>query len=438
MKHAQFLVILLMVIALGCGENNPSSHSSYQPTSQPEANPSPAENNPSPGVTPTPVAPVSNVPNTTPTPVAAATTTDAVETKTVQAPVAPTAPTVNKTAAVVDPPAKPEPEYATLAAADLQKLADEGDPQASWILGLRFETGSGVATNAVTAYQWVTMAAARSKGVHRSLIEKDKARIAAMLTAVQIQQSAKPANDFLQQRNEAMEAMAGKGDIESQFELGLNLYHGNGIVSDKKKAAERFTQAAEQGHVGASALLGRMYLNGDTVTKDLVQGYRLLERAASRGNTLAQADISEAPKTMTPAQLAEASEIARAFLGKKVALLEAIATTGDDASQFKLGLMFYLGTEIPKDLEKAAQWFQKAGEQGHAEAPALLAGMHFSGEGLEKSFVQAYKWHGIAKGRGNTAATANQTEVAKLLTAEEKAATNKEVTAWLAAHPKKK
>ena len=36
------------------------------------------------------------------------------------------------------------------------------------------------------------------------------------------------------------------------------------------------------------------------------------------------------------------------------------------------------------------------------------------------------------------AATVNQTEVAKLLTAEEKAATNKEVTAWLTAHPKKK
>ena len=141
---------------------------------------------------------------------------------------------------------------------------------------------------------------------------------------------------------------------------------------------------------------------------------------------------------MTPAQLAEASEIARAFLGKKVALLETIATTGDGATQFKLGLMFYLGTEIPKDLKKASQWFQKAGEQGHAEAPALLAGMHFSGEGLEKSFVQAYKWYAISKARGNSAATANQTEVAKLLTPEEKAATDKEVTAWLAAHPKKK
>ena len=192
--------------------------------------------------------------------------------------------------------------------------------------------------------------------------------------------------------------------------------------------------------MGASALLGRMYLNGDTaagVTKDLVQAYRLLEPAVAQGNSLALVDILQAPKDMTSAQLAEASQTARAFLSKKVALLESIATSGDGATQFKLGLMLYLGAEIPRDLVKAAQWFQKAGEQGHAEAPALLAAMHFSGEGLAKSFVEAYKWHSIAKGRGNTAATANQTEVAKLLTAEEKAAVDTEVTAWLAAHPKK-
>tara|TARA_B100001971_G_scaffold212606_1_gene243263 strand:- start:3029 stop:4219 length:1191 start_codon:yes stop_codon:yes gene_type:complete len=379
------------------------------------------------------------VPNTSPTPVETATTTDAVETKIVETPVAPPTPTVNKTAAVVDPPAKQEPEYATLAAADLQKLADEGDPQASWILGLRFETGSGVATNAVTAYQWVTMAAARSKGVHRSLIEKDKDRIAAMLTAVQIEQARQPALQFSLNQKTNMVIAAEKGGPDAQYALGLRLYT-EGDTEERKQSVEWLAKAADQEHVGASALLGRMFLNGNTgagVTKDLVQAYRLLEPAVAQGNSLALVDILQAPKSMTPAQLAEASEIARAFLGKKVALLETIATTGDGASQFKLGLMFYLGTEIPKDLEKAAQWFQKAGEQGHAEAPALLAGIHFSGEGLEKSFVEAYKWYAIAKGRGNTAATANQTEVAKLLTAEEKAAADKEVTAWLAAHPKK-
>ena len=335
-------------------------------------------------------------------------------------------------------PAKPEPQYATLSPADLQKLADEGDPQASWVLGLRFEAGNGVATNAVTAYQLITMAAVRSKGVHRSLILKDRERIKPMLTTVQVEQSAKPAGDFLTKQVEKQIADAAKGDAEMQYMLGVWFLHGEGVPSDKGKAVKLLAPAAEQGHVGASALLGRMHFHGDTVAKDMVKGYRLLEYAAQKGSEWARAELSEyQAQTMTPAQLAEASQTARTFLAKKVALLEAAAEKGAASEQFKLGLMYYLGTEIFKDLEKAAQWFQKAGEQGHADAPALLAGMHFSGEGLEKSFVQAYKWYSIAKGRGNTTATANQAEVTKLLTAEEKAASDKEVSAWLAAHPKK-
>ncbi len=420
MNHAQFLVFLLIIVALGCGENNSPSRSSYQPKSRLETSPNSAGNNPSTAVTPTPIAWTPSVIDT--------------QAKT---PNASTTPTVNKTLDEVDSPAKSEPEYATLAVADLQKLAEEGDPQASWILGLRFEAGNGVATNAVTAYQLITMAAVQSKGVHRSLILKDRERIKPMLTTVQVEQAAKPADDFLTKQVEKQIADAAKGDAEMQYMLGVWFLHGEGVPSDKGKAVKLLAPAAEQGHVGASALLGRMHLSGDTVAKDMVKGYRLLEYAAQKGSEWARAELSAWTNTMTPAQLAEASQTARMFLAKKVALLEAAAEKGAASEQFKLGLMYYLGTEIFKDLEKAAQWFQKAGEQGHADAPALLAGMHFSGEGLEKSFVQAYKWYSIAKGRGNTAATANQAEVAKLLTAEEKAASDKEVSAWLAAHPKK-
>ena len=429
MRHAQFLVFLLIIAALGCGENNSSNRSVYKPPSRSGANVSPSGKDTSPTAYPTPIAWTPSAINTqakaNPSPPEA------------KAPGASTTPTVNKTVDEVDSPVRPEPKYTTLAVADLQKLADEGDPQASWILGLRFEAGNGVATNAATAYQLITMAAVQSKGVHRSLILKDRERIKPMLTTVQVEQSAKPAGDFLTKQVEKQIADTAKGDAEMQYMLGVWFLHGEGVPSDKGKALKLLAAAAEQGHVGASALLGRMHISGDTVAKDMVKGYRLLEYAAQKGSEWARAELSAWTNTMTPAQLAEASQTARTFLAKKVALLEAAAEKGAASEQFKLGLMYYLGTEIFKDLEKAAQWFQKAGEQGHADAPALLAGMHFSGEGLEKSFVQAYKWYSIAKGRGNTAATANQAEVAKLLTAEEKAASDKEVSAWLAAHPKK-
>ena len=430
------LLVSTSVIVLGCGENNSPNRSNHQPSSRPEANVSPSGNDTSPTVFPTPIAWTPSAINTqvkvNPPP------PEAVATRESEAPDTPTTPTVNKTVPVVDSPVRPEPEYTTLAVADLQKLANEGDPQASWVLGLRFEAGNGVATNAVTAYQLITMAAVQSKGVHRSLILKDRERIKPMLTTVQVEQAAKPADDFLTKQVEKQIADAAKGDAEMQYMLGVWFFHGEGVPSDKGKAVKLLAPAAEQGHVGASALLGRMHMSADHVAQDYVKGYRLLEYAAQKGSEWARGELSGWTNTMTPTQLAEASQTARTFLAKKVALLEAAAEKGAASEQFKLGLMYYLGTEIFKDLDKAAQWFQKAGEQGHAEAPALLAGMHFSGEGLEKSFVQAYKWYAISKARGNSAATANQTEVAKLLTPEEKAATDKEVTAWLAAHPKKK
>jgi len=436
MKHAQFLVFLLIIAGLGCGENNSSNRSVYKPPSRSEANVSPSGKDTSPTAYPTPIAWTPSAIN--PQAKASPPHPEGVATRESEAPDTPTIPTVNKAVPVVDSPVRPEPEYTTLAVADLQKLADEGDPQASWILGLRFEAGNGVATNAVTAYQLITMAAVQSKGVHRSLILKDQERIKPMLTTVQVEQSAKPAVDFLTKQVEKQIADAAKGDAEMQYMFGVWFLHGEGVPSDKGKALKLLAAAAEQGHVGASALLGRMHISGDTVAKDMVKGYRLLEYAAQKGSEWARAELSAWTNTMTPTQLAEASQTARTFLAKKVALLEAAAEKGAASEQFKLGLMYYLGTEIFKDLDKAAQWFQKAGEQGHAEAPALLAGMHFSGEGLEKSFVRAYKWYAISKARGNSAATANQNEVAKLLTPEEKAASDKEVAAWLAAHAKKK
>ncbi len=408
MNHALLPAFVLASLALGCDENNPSSYYNYQPATQLEAKPEPAKTNPPPAVS-------------TPVNFAAAQTV----------------PTDSQLKAVVEPTVSPEPKYATLAAANLEKLANEGDGQACWMLGLRFELGDGVATNAVKALQWVSLAAARSGGAHRSLMLKDRDRLAARLTTVQIEQASQPAKDFLAKLIENQITAADKGNPSAQFALGMRLFHGEEIWRpDKKKAAEWLDKAAAQGHVGASAMLGRMYLNGDTVAKDIVKGYRLLNRSAANGSALAWSDLFGTSKAMTPAQLAEASKTAAKLLAKKLALLEAVAERGDAVVQFKLGLMFYLGTEIPKNHEAAAGWFEKAGKQGHAEAPALLAGMHFAGEGMKKNFANTYKWHAIAKARGNPASAANQNEVAKLLTAWEKTAADKEIAAWLAAHPK--
>lgn len=44
------------------------------------------------------------------------------------------------------------------------------------------------------------------------------------------------------------------------------------------------------------------------------------------------------------------------------------ASKGDPEAQFSLGFRYEFGSEVPKDLDEAYYWFNKAGKQGHARA----------------------------------------------------------------------
>ena len=172
-------------------------------------------------------------------------------------------------------------------------------------------------------------------------------------------------------------------------------------------------------------------------SEGLLEAYRLFHLVSSEENSRAWVDILELSKHMTPGELAEVDDDARNLLEEKAALLTAAAEMGDGKPQLRMGLMLYLGKEIPKDLQASAEWLRKSVENHHAEASALLAAMYFTGEGVEKDFPQVYKWYSISQAQGNATAAAHKVEVAKLLTAEEKATAEEDVKAWLKAHPKK-
>ena len=55
--------------------------------------------------------------------------------------------------------------------------------------------------------------------------------------------------------------------------------------------------------------------------------------------------------------------------------------------------MYYDGEGVPKKYKEAVKWFQKAAEQGHAEAQGMLGFLYYSGEGLPQDYVEAMKWY---------------------------------------------
>ena len=55
---------------------------------------------------------------------------------------------------------------------------------------------------------------------------------------------------------------------------------------------------------------------------------------------------------------------------------------------------------MPEDDAESIKWYQKAAEQGDADAQLILGVLQFRGEGVPRDNVQAYAWTHIAEANG--------------------------------------
>ncbi len=82
------------------------------------------------------------------------------------------------------------------------------------------------------------------------------------------------------------------------------------------------------------------------------------------------------------------------------------ADQGHAKAQFELGIMYDLGDTYgfggPKeDHVKAAEWFLKAAKQGYAEAQSYMGGMYLDGVGVEQDYAKAIELYRKAAEQGD-------------------------------------
>ena len=127
-----------------------------------------------------------------------------------------------------------------------------------------------------------------------------------------------------EKRFEAIKAKAEKGDAGAQYKLGRAYYLGN----DYTEAAKWYRRAADQGNADAQYGLGHWYFIGVGVPRDYIEAYKWCDLAAAHlsdyraGKTIsARADcrieLGVIEERMTPEQIAEAQQLAAAFVPRK-------------------------------------------------------------------------------------------------------------------------
>jgi uncharacterized protein len=151
-------------------------------------------------------------------------------------------------------------------------LADEGDSRGQALLGLLYYRGRGVARDDRTALQLF----------HRA---------------------------------------ADQGDTSAQFYLGVIYSEGEGVPQDYTEAARWFGLAAEKGDPQGQYNLGLAYAQGQGVPQDNVAAHMWFNLAAarfpdSRGRDSATTNRDVVANKMTPDQVTQAQNLARAWRPK--------------------------------------------------------------------------------------------------------------------------
>lgn len=201
----------------------------------------------------------------------------------------------------------------------------------------------------------------------------------------------------------------------------------DGDCYDPRKAVEYLTQSAKQGYTVAKYMLGKLYLRGEDVPKQMLHALHWLESAVKDDNQYAEyllgktflkgEDIerdTERSESLLRRSSEQGNKYAAYTLGKAyidgdvlaqnideaVRLLNLSASRNFAPAQFILGRLLYKGEVIPKDIKKAVEWLDRAAKQKNPYA-AYLAGKIYLTEDEVKDIQKAIRSFIIAAENGN-------------------------------------
>ena len=191
------------------------------------------------------------------------------------------------------------------------------------------------------------------------------------------------------------EVRSAVGDIGNAANLGfppalstIGEFHRTGTFLEKNpdRAVEFFLKAAESGYAEALSDVAEMYLFSELGRENTGEAERYYREAISKGVKPANYSLAFLLYNKDPnnqKQLKEAFRIA------KIAAL-----AWDERSQYLLGLMYYEGLAVPKDVEQAFFWLDLAASAGVFEAHHIraLAANPLTDKQVSKVKSRALEW----------------------------------------------
>nr|ADI22165.1 FOG: TPR repeat, SEL1 subfamily [uncultured gamma proteobacterium HF0200_24F15] len=84
-----------------------------------------------------------------------------------------------------------------------------------------------------------------------------------------------------------------------------------------------------------------------------------------------------------------------------------LAAEGDANAQYALGVAYFKGEGVSRDITESMKWFEQAAESGNVQAMFNLGAAHWEGNGTRQSYAEAVEWWEKSAAAGQSAAQYN-------------------------------
>ena len=218
------------------------------------------------------------------------------------------------------------------------------------------------------------------------------------------------------------QALAEKGDKQAQNVYGRLLTGGRGVATNEDEGKKWLAKAWDLAETDPvfQIRIGRMYYLGANIRQDYTEAMKLFSAAAEQGSAAGQYLLGNMYETGAGTSID--NDAALEWFHKA-------ADQGEPRAAYEIGVMYARGQGVTQDDAEALKWFRKAGEGGHPGALSWIASMYKDGQGVKPDRVEQYFWTRLAEEYG----TPYQGALPELTT-DQKAAAEKRIADWKAAH----
>lgn len=177
----------------------------------------------------------------------------------------------------------------------------------------------------------------------------------------------------------------------AKYRLGKMFLRGEDVPKNIDYALRWLEESVSEGNQYAEYLLGKTFLRGEDVDQDLPRAELLLRRSSDQGNRYASYTLG---KTLLDGELLLQN------IPEAIRLLTDSADKGFAAGQYQMGKLLYRGEVVPQDVSRAIEYLERSTEQKNPYA-AYLAGKLRLTEAELKDVLRAIRDFEIAAENGN-------------------------------------